>query len=144
MLQNIGDDRTVAEACYGLANLALSQGDEERAASLFGASLALADGIDDKIKVADTFEGLAEVAVRRDQAERAALVLGAAAALRDQINAPVAAHRRSRHASVLAATRAGLNAEQFAAAWDAGQRRPLEQTISEARGMAEMLAIPPS
>jgi predicted ATPase len=142
LLQNLGDDRSLAEAYHGLASLALANGDNGRAASLFGTSLGLAHGVDDKVKVADALEGVAAVAIRQDQAVFAARVLGGAAALRDRIKAPVPAHRRAAHAQNISATRSELDESTFASAWKTGQAWSLEQTVTEAKIMAEALANP--
>jgi hypothetical protein len=140
VLQNLGADRDAAEACYGLACSALAQKDESRAASLFGTSLALAHGVEDKMKIADNLEGVADVAVRLGQAEQAASLLGAAAALRDRISGPIPAHRRDDHARIVAAARAGLAAERYAAAWQTGQSWSLAEAVGEARSHAEAMA----
>jgi predicted ATPase len=143
-LQDLGDNRSAAEVYAGLATLVLAQGDDARAASLFRASLRLAHGVDDKLKVADALEGVASVAARQGQTARAAQVLGAAAALRERIEAPVVAHHRAAHAQLIAATRATLDADPFAVAWDTGQAWPLEQAVAEATALADLFADQPS
>ena len=57
-MHDLGNDRSTAEACYGLATLALIGGDAARAASLFGTSLTLSHHVDEKMIVADALEGL--------------------------------------------------------------------------------------
>jgi len=89
-LHDLGNDRSTAEACYGLATLALIGGDAARAASLFGTSLTLSHHVDEKMIVADALEGLAGVG---SATVHAAQVL-AAAALRERIETPVAAPPR--------------------------------------------------
>jgi hypothetical protein len=138
--QDLGDDRSTAEACYGLATLALIGGDAARAATLFGTRLALSHHVDDKMIVADALEGLAGVAARRDEAGRAAQLLGTAGALQECIEAPVAAHRRAAHAETVASTRAGLDVAAFGAAWESGQSWSLVQAVTEAMALAETLA----
>jgi tetratricopeptide (TPR) repeat protein len=144
LLQDLGDDRAASEAYYGLGAVALAQGEDRRAASLFGTSLALAYGVADQIKVADALEGVAGVAVGRGQAKQAAQLLGAAAALRARIEAPVAAHRRAGLDRIVAAARAGLDATAFAAAWATGQAWSLEQAVNEGVGVADVLANSPT
>jgi hypothetical protein len=134
--QDLGNDRSTAEACYGLATLALIGGGAARAATLFGTSLALSHHVDDKMIVADALEGLAGVG---SATVHAAHVL-AAAALRERIEAPVAAHRRAAHAETVASTRAGLDVAAFAAAWESGQSWSLAHAVTEAMALAETLA----
>jgi hypothetical protein len=134
-LHDLGNDRSTAEACYGLATLALIGGDATRAAPLFGTSLTLSHHVDEKMIVADALEGLAGVG---SATVHAAHVL--AAALRERIETPVAAHRRAAHAETVASTRADLDVAAFAAAWESGQSWSLAQAVTEAMALAETLA----
>jgi hypothetical protein len=76
--------------------------------------------------------------------ERAARLFGAAAALRTTLgdaasrgwNFQLAPASRDAYEREVAATRAALGEEAFAAAWADGQRRPLELAIAEAHAAA--------
>jgi predicted ATPase len=136
----LGNKRCVAQALHGLGTVALAAGKAQSAAAHFGAGLALAWEVDDKLNMADYLEGIAGTAVSRGRGADGACLLGAAAALRDTTGAPVAAHRRATYDQIVAATRTGLDASAFDAAWDAGRGLPLARAIAEARGLAEYLA----
>jgi hypothetical protein len=69
-----------------------------------------------------------------EQLERAARLCGAAAALREAIGAPLSAAERTDFDRTVAAVRAALGEEAFAAVWACGQALPLEQAIAEALG----------
>ena len=82
--------------------------------------------------MADALDGVAGVAAARGQAERAARLHGAAAALREQLGATVVPWEHPAHERDLAAVRAALEPEAFAAAWAAGAALPLEAAVAEA------------
>ena len=87
-------------------------------------------------------EGLAEAAWAQDQPRRAARLFGAAAALRDTIGFALFPTERVEQERTLAALRARLDTEAFAAALSEGRAMPLEEAIDYALGPAEPAAAP--
>jgi tetratricopeptide (TPR) repeat protein len=115
-----------------LGYVACAEGDTRRAAAHFAESLALFRTSGTRLGIACCLVGLAVVASAEGQPERAARLFGAAAALLDTIKATLAPADRSDYERSVAALRAQLGAQQFAAAWADGQALTLEQAIAYA------------
>jgi hypothetical protein len=116
-----GDRWGIAGALTNLGTTAAGQGDDRRAATLFGESLQISPDIGAR----------GWVAAGR-QPQRAARLGGAAAALREAVGMSVLPVQRAGHTQALQAVRGALGAEAFAAAWAAGETLPMEQAITEA------------
>jgi hypothetical protein len=82
--------------------------------------------------MAECLEALATIAGAQGQPQRAACVYGVAEALRDAIGAPLEPSERARYDQSVAAVRAALGGDAFAAAWAAGRAMPLEQALAYA------------
>ncbi len=132
LAQASGDKWLASLALASLGMLKCRQGDVEQAAALYGESLSLARALGDRWWIAWGLEGMAEVAQSRGQPERAARLLASARASRDLIHAPPIPPERSDLERVEAAVRRALDEQVFAAAWEAGRARPLEQAIEDA------------
>jgi hypothetical protein len=96
--------------------------------------LAIARVLGGKLGVATCLESLARVAAAQGQPERAAQLFGAAA-LRDALGAPLPPADRADYERQVAAVRATLGEEAFAAVWAEGRGMPLEEAAAFA--MAE-------
>jgi hypothetical protein len=122
----------VAQVLGHMGRLARDQGHVEQARTAFRESLALGRTAGPIPTVADDLEGLAGLAGVQQQAEWAARLFGAAHALREaQRLRRLPAHQALRERDV-AATRAALGEDAFAAAWAAGAALSLEQAIAYA------------
>jgi non-specific serine/threonine protein kinase len=77
-------------------------------------------------------DGLAGVAAAQARPARAARLLGAAEALREAIGAPTPPAGRAAHEREVAALRAALDGEAYAAAWADGRALPLERAVDYA------------
>jgi predicted ATPase/DNA-binding CsgD family transcriptional regulator len=120
-----------ADALWFLGKIAHLQGDLARAAKAWKESVAILWQEDVVWMGLWEIEELACVAVA-DAPERATRLLGAAAALHHQIRIwPNRATRRRVDAAV-AAARAALGEDAFAAAWAAGEALPQQDMIAEA------------
>jgi non-specific serine/threonine protein kinase len=114
-----------------LGDLARDRGDWTQALSLY--KEALVTGRTDQAKriVVEVIEAVAIVAAHSGQLNRAATILGAAEGLRDRIGLR---YRQPRSRSSLEqasdATRSGLPAETYSAAWDAGRNLTESQAIA--------------
>ena len=128
----LGHTWGLSETLRYLGDLARARGDLDAALARYRESLALAEESGDRLFVADALDGVASVAAARGQAERAARLHGAAATLRERLGAAVAPWERPAYERDVAAVRAALGAEAFAAAWAAGAALPLEAAVAEA------------
>jgi non-specific serine/threonine protein kinase len=142
--KDMGSKSGIAWSLLNLGHLAKHQGEYEQAAALFEESLNLFLELGNKIDVAECLEGLAGVAAAERQAEggrhaakdgkvdRAARLFGAAEALREIASSPLPPYRRADYDRDLAAARAQLGEEAFAAAWAEGRAMTMEQAIAYA------------
>jgi tetratricopeptide (TPR) repeat protein len=124
--------REVADAQRVLGLVNWQQGDVARALALLRESLAVVHRRGERLEVAAGLEGLATVAAGTAQPARAARLLGAAAALRAAIGAPLPPVDRPAYDAALTVTRAALGEDAFAAAWTAGERLTLDESVAEA------------
>ena len=130
--RELGDRVGIAISLHNLGNVAAAEGNHAQARSLHGESLMIGRELGDRLGIASCLEGLVEVAGAYQDPERAARLFGAAEALREAIGAPLTPVARADHARNVAATRARLGDEVFAAAWAEGRAMPLEEAIEYA------------
>jgi tetratricopeptide (TPR) repeat protein len=131
--QELSDRLGMAACLAGLAEVLRVRRDYAAARALHEESLELRRQEEDKRGVALCLARLAGVAVGQGQLERAARLLGATEALLEACSArmddPL---ERIDYDRNVAAARAKLGAEAFAAAWAAGRAMSLEQAIAYA------------
>jgi tetratricopeptide (TPR) repeat protein len=113
--------------CF-LGNISADQGEEDTAGRYCRESLAAFRQVGDRYGMAFALEGLARAGAR-GEAQRAAQLYAAAAALREALGAPVPPADRADYERRVAAVRACLGEAGFAAAWEEGRARSIEQTI---------------
>ncbi len=130
-----------AVALYDLGAIAKEQGDYTRAVQLFLESLSLFREGNYDTGVADCLAGLAGIAAAQAQPERAVQLFGAAQALRESTNAVSEPADLAEFERDLAAVRAKMSDQAFAAAWAQGTAMPLEQAVAFVRGAANAHAI---
>ena len=133
LARELGDRLGSYKSLYNLALVAQARGDCDRAARLYAEGLRLADELGDAANLAYCLEGLAGVAARGEP-ERAARLYGSAEALLDTVGGPRHPYvpDRSAHRGTVAALRARLGEEAYAAAWAAGRALPLERAVAYA------------
>jgi len=131
----VGNEFGLALALGPVAVAATERGDLTRAAQLYEERLSHWMALGDRLGIGGTLAGLAGVAMARGQPKRAARLLGTAYALRDTLGV-AHLHHHVRGERVLAATRASLDVEAFAAAWVAGRVLPIEEAIADGVAMA--------
>jgi predicted ATPase/DNA-binding SARP family transcriptional activator len=134
--QQAGDRRNAAAVLSNLGQVARDRGDLLTAASLLAGSAGVYRAIGDKEAMARSLEELAGLAVAMGQAEQGVHLFGRAEALRDEIGAPLAIFAADRYERDVAAARAVLPEETFAAAWATGRELPLPEALSEATRLA--------
>jgi predicted ATPase/transcriptional regulator with XRE-family HTH domain len=116
----VGDAYGAALNLGTLAAVTCARGELARAVELYKESRAVWSSLGDQRGVAGALGGLAGVAATEEDYPRAARLLGAAAALGETVGVAVLVHHE-RYERTLAATRAGLDAATFDAAWAAGR-----------------------
>ncbi len=122
----------IYRALLALGFIMLEQDHLARAAELYHEGLTLQRQLRFQQHSADGLEGLAGVAVAQGQPERAARLLGAAEALRESIATPRWHVYQTNYERTLAAARAQLDDEAWAAAWAVGRAMSLEQAVAYA------------
>jgi predicted ATPase/class 3 adenylate cyclase len=131
--RQLGHQWGIAHSLDGLGHVTSDQGDYAAARALYEESLAIFRQLGDQRGIALALDGLAALAAaHQGQPERAARLSGAAEALREAVGAPLSPHERAEYHRHVAATRAALGEEAFAAAWEAGRALSLEQAVAYA------------
>lgn len=110
--------------------------------ALFFEGLALFTELRDRRIIALALDGVAGLAIAWGQAERAARLFGTAAALREATGLPVDPACRAAQERDVAAARAALGEEAFAAGRASGAALPLAAAVSEATAVAAFAPSP--
>jgi hypothetical protein len=109
-----------------------AQEEYEAARVLFAESLAIRQALGKQREAAKDLEWLAAVATAQGQSLRAARLLGAAESMREASRALLPPARRTEYEREVAAVRAALGEEAFAAAWAEGRAMSPEQAVQYA------------
>jgi len=99
-----------------------------------GKALYMDHELGDTRDAVECLETMARVLLAQAESERAAHLLGAAAAVRMAIGAPRPPSEHKAYEGMVAAVRAALGNDAFAAMWAAGAALPLEEAIAEVLG----------
>jgi tetratricopeptide (TPR) repeat protein len=126
------DPERQAKALAGLAETVRRQGDAAGARSLCRQSLAIWRALGDRLGIAGCLQELAVIGMAQGQARETARLLGAASLLREAMGVALPLSRRVEWEESVAAARAALGEQRFAAAWAEGRTAPLEQTLEYA------------
>lgn len=112
-----------------------AQGEVRQAAEHFAADLRMVRQSEmPLISISDCLDGLAAVALAEGRPERAARWWGTSHALREALGALREPVYEDTHQGRLAAARAALGDEAFAAAWQAGRALSWDEAVAEALG----------
>jgi predicted ATPase/DNA-binding XRE family transcriptional regulator len=130
LLEQLDEKGFVAILLDGVGTIAQYRGEYARAYTIHTRALALASQVDDRRVIALALEKIAGVASAQNQCTCAARLLGAADALRATIQSPVESIDRADYDRFLAATRAGLDREAFAARWAEGRALTMDEAIA--------------
>jgi len=114
--------------------LAVLAKDYVRAQTCLVKALELGREVDSAREMGVAMDVLAWVAVARGQVERAARLFGAAEALLDEAGYNVPSFMQEGHERAVAAVRAALEADVFAALWAAGRQLSRDRAVAYARG----------
>ena len=126
-----GDRYELAWVLMVLGRVEAQRGDLPAARRLYQESLVLSREIDHQLSIATTLEGLAGLAIAQGEFNWAAQLWGAAEALREAMASPLQPVDRPGYEQTVAAARAQLGEEAFAAAWQEGRTMKLEQVIDD-------------
>jgi PAS domain S-box-containing protein len=134
-IERLGDRGIgVMWAYQGLGEVAIGQGDAERARSWLRSGIRLNSEQGARMLLAWSLAGLGSAAALGEEAERAARLWGAATQLRALLGCRPAPATRAPYERLLAQARAQLGEGAFAAALEAGAALPLREAIDEALG----------
>ncbi|HET9979886.1 MAG TPA: tetratricopeptide repeat protein, partial [Ktedonobacterales bacterium] len=147
LFRQVGDRGNTAVCLENLGWVARKRGNLAQAETLQREALALFWELGDLRQCAEALEYLASNAGEAEsveQGKRAARLLGVAETLRENTGAPLPANERADVEEAVAAARAALGEEAWAAAFAAGRALSLEEAVTEALGtdqtMQEALA----
>jgi tetratricopeptide (TPR) repeat protein len=121
----------IARTLAALGSVALHQGSTEEALDFLRRSLDVSTRTGDRDNMAWAIQLLGAV-YAPDRPEVAARLLGAADALREELGGTLVGVELALHEGALQELREALDAETFAAAWDAGHTSSPEQVVEEA------------
>lgn len=122
----------IAYTRYYLGLAALAMGDLGEARRQLDQSLAIQCEVRDRNCVAACLVALSELAIRAESAERAVRLAATAAGLRARGGIAASAGEEATSRQVLATASARLSPPAFAAAWEQGHARELEQALEVA------------
>ena len=130
LFQELDDRRNVASAHGNLANIAWKLGDRTRALDCYDSAIRTHVETDDQRSASYILQGVAGALHESDPAA-AARLLSVVDHLRETIRVVLPPHEQETHQGHVDATRELLGAEEFDAAWKAGQT----MTLKEAEGI---------
>ena len=128
--RSLGDQRSSARALHNLGGVAFAEGDYTTYRALRQEALAILCELGDTLLISQFLVELAEVAAAQGDCPLAARLLGAAEALRESIGATLLPAYVEPYEYALAAARAGLSEEVFAAVWFGGRTMSPEQVLA--------------
>jgi tetratricopeptide (TPR) repeat protein len=128
----LGDVRNIARSRIHLGWLAVDQQDHGGAGERLAEGLAFADELGDSRSVIDGIELSAHLALALGRMGRAARLRGAAEARREASGTPLSPTERAEDDIDIAAIRAALGNQAFAAAWTEGRAMSQEQAVAYA------------
>ena len=130
LAEGIGFREGIAWCCEQIGLLAAVDGDPA-AITLLRRSLDLHAELRDRWRMSSVLEDLAAIALALGQARSAARLLGAAEAIREAIGTVIAPCERPQHLQAVAAARAALGEEAFAAARQHGMLATTDELTAD-------------
>lgn len=132
----LGHKPSIAFTLVNVGEIAHNRAEYSAALIYYREGLGLFVEFGDRLSMTAVLESYAYVLVDQQDAVRAAQLLASAEAARESLNAPIPPRERGRYDHYVAAARAQIPADQFAAAWHAGRLLSIEQAIAEILGKA--------
>ena len=130
--REIGDRSKEVWNLSDLGQISRLEGDLVEARVFCVQSLTLANQLGEIADIIYTMEERAALALAEASPQRAARLAGAAQAAREGIAAILPPKQQGTHEQTVAAARAALGDEAFAAAWDAGRAMMLDEAVQQA------------
>jgi len=127
--REVGDKQGVAHSLLSLGSVVLEQGDRALAGSRFEECLRIYREVGDKRGIAESLGEFASLARTEGREASAVRLWGVADALRTSIGAPLPPNKQEYQDHQMAAVRASLGEEAFAAAWAEGCALTLEEAV---------------
>jgi predicted ATPase/serine/threonine protein kinase/DNA-binding CsgD family transcriptional regulator len=140
--REIGNREDTTESLFLLARVEARQGNYAAARALYEQSLAIALEGNSKHDIDLFLQGFAEVVAVQGEPAWAARLYGADEAFRDANSIPIVPVYRTEYERSVAATRAQLGEQAFAAVWAEGRAMTPEQALA-AQGPVTLFAAPP-
>ena len=149
MSREAGFNYSTFDALCGLGRVTQSRGDYSAARTFYMEALSLQRwqiGAPSyqwawlktyKSAVAYPLSTLAVLAAAQNQMKRAASLFGASETLYPPLRFEMSARERAEHHEAIAAARAALGEEAFAAAWEEGKKMTLDEAVALALGDKE-------
>ena len=125
----VGDKKGVIVSLHHLGMAAAMEGEHNQARAMHEQALALCEEVGDTRFLLRSLAGLAGVARAQGQGERAARLLGAVDALMETMFPPMRPYERTESEVAVAAVRAALSEERFAAVWAEGRAMSPEEAV---------------
>ncbi|MFN2466183.1 MAG: adenylate/guanylate cyclase domain-containing protein [Candidatus Dormibacteria bacterium] len=130
LTRGLGRWQPAIEMLNTLGRLTRISGDLGGASARHREALSMAAKLGSRLEIAASLEGLAAIAGEQGEGARAARLYGAAAAIREAIGAVVWPHVRVTHEQSLAASRAQVDADTWAAAWAEGEAMSQDEAVA--------------
>jgi DNA-binding CsgD family transcriptional regulator len=130
LFRKMGMRPDIAELLVIFGQVATAQSDDAAAQSHYEESLALGREFGFKRIIPSSLEGLAALVIHQGEPTWAARLWGAAEALRDTMGTPIHPVYRPAYERSVAAARASLGEQAFAAAWAQGRAMTLEEVLA--------------
>lgn len=128
--RSLRDQRSSARALHQLGGVAFAEGDYSTSRTLRQEALAILDELGDRVLISQYIVELAEVVAVQGDCLLAARVFGAGETLRESIGANLLTAYIDAYERAVAAARAGLSQEDFAAAWAEGRTMSPGQVLA--------------
>jgi hypothetical protein len=133
--RELGNDETIAQSLFDLAQVALDQADYTTAQSFSLESLMIRCERNDRPGIGRSLEQIGSLLVALGKVIDAALIFGAAARLRETHKMPLWPLSKARlHAAILRARLEVGDEPAFKRAWQEGSAMPVRQVIDRAFG----------
>lgn len=143
IFRELGHSVGIARALHGLGYLAYKRGNLAEALAYVQESLRQRIELREIWGINANLEDVADIAAHSGQPVVAARLYGAAEALRAFYGTALGLRYREEYEAEVAVARRALPAEEFAAAWNAGQALTLDEAIADALAFTLRSARPP-
>jgi predicted ATPase/class 3 adenylate cyclase len=144
LFQELGDQWFICTVLTFLGMVSSYLGEHQAARSFQRECLPLSLELKSELAIAQNLEGLAAAWQVEGQVERAARLFGAADALREAISTPLDPVEQQVYDRPMAALRASLGDQAYAAARAVGRAMPLQHAVEEALSAATSQTLPPA